>query len=322
MVHQRRGSEFVSSGKLDRAEAEFALAIEYNPRYAAAFNGMGLVAHRRGQWQDALALFQEALIIDDEFAEAYNNRGAVLLQRQGFGDAADDFRAALAIDPGFVNARYNLALTQLQLGDLDDAEFELRKLVAVNPSLAIARAELGCLLVHQGRRAAAHAQLRRAIELQSDLASAHRCRGVLQRQAGDLTGAMWTLEKALRMDPSDTLARQELVLALLLSGNAPRAGRIVATLVHRWPASAVAHFLDGFVKRRCGDMRGAQDAFQRALSRRSDYPAAHLELAELHRVDGRLGRAREHYRAFLKRVPVSLESYRGVAAARLSRDAR
>jgi tetratricopeptide (TPR) repeat protein len=135
-LHQQRGAALLANDRLDEAEAEYQLALEYNPKNPEALNGQGLIALRRGDLRRAARLLRDALLQNDELAEAHNNLGVVLL---GLGDpqqARHSFRAALAIDPGYLNARHNLILALRQLGDPANARAEWLKLRALAPALA------------------------------------------------------------------------------------------------------------------------------------------------------------------------------------------
>jgi Flp pilus assembly protein TadD len=124
VLHQQRGALLLANDQLDEAEAEFVLALEYNPRNPEAQNGLGLIAFRRGDLVRAAAHFRDALIQNDEFAEAHSNLGAVMLAWGDLQQATGCFRAALAIDPGYVNARYNLVLALRQQGARHQARTE------------------------------------------------------------------------------------------------------------------------------------------------------------------------------------------------------
>ena len=81
------GVEALGRGELDRAAGHFALALEYEPRFAEAENGLGLVALRRGDWARAEERFRAALALNEDLAEAHLNLAAVLMQRDDDADA-------------------------------------------------------------------------------------------------------------------------------------------------------------------------------------------------------------------------------------------
>ena len=102
-------AESLTADRLNEAEAEFVLALEYNPHYAEAVNGLGLIAYRRGQLDRARDHFREAIVHNDDFAEAHGNLGVILLETGKHRDAETALRAAARIEPDDEGIRANLA---------------------------------------------------------------------------------------------------------------------------------------------------------------------------------------------------------------------
>src|SRR4051812_19084197 len=127
---QSRGVDALGRGELDRAAGHFALALEYEPRFAEAENGLGLVALRRGEWARAEERFRKALALNEDLAEAHLNLAGLLMRREDNADALVEARAALAVDPGYGDARLVAGELLLRLGRLEDAHWELEKLCA------------------------------------------------------------------------------------------------------------------------------------------------------------------------------------------------
>jgi protein O-GlcNAc transferase len=304
--HVKRGSLLVAKKQLDRASAEYSLALEYNPRLPEALNGLGLIAFHRGQMRLALSFFTKAILLDDDFAEGHNNHGVVLLRVHETEAAVRSFRNAISVDPGYVNARFNLALGLLRLGKAHKARFQLQKVIALDPKMALARAELGCLEVYQGHRAAAGRQLAIALKLAGGVAAAHRCQGRLYRETGDLVQAETSHRLARKLDPSSSEALFELGLTLALRGKSQEASAELSRLVARQPRWAAAHFAHGYLMAQLGQHAAAEKAFRSALKLREDYPAAHLALADTLVSAGRAKDAKKSYLAFMSRVPVAL----------------
>ena len=55
-----RGQAALQAGELDSAEADFRKVAAADPRAGAAFANLGVIAMRRKQWDQALALLQKA----------------------------------------------------------------------------------------------------------------------------------------------------------------------------------------------------------------------------------------------------------------------
>jgi lipoprotein NlpI len=61
------------TGDLDRAEASLRRAIELSPKHPAAYNELGLVQRRKGQYAAARASYEAALAILPDFHYAHRN---------------------------------------------------------------------------------------------------------------------------------------------------------------------------------------------------------------------------------------------------------
>jgi choline-sulfatase len=81
------GTAELQLGRVDDAERAFRAITVQNDRYAAAYNGLGLVAIQRGDAQTALQQFQKALDADPHEVEPLLNLG-LLYQKAGNRDQA------------------------------------------------------------------------------------------------------------------------------------------------------------------------------------------------------------------------------------------
>ncbi|MCA9672628.1 MAG: tetratricopeptide repeat protein [Myxococcales bacterium] len=320
----RAGTRALAADRLDEAQARLTIALEYNPSFPEAYNGLGLIAYRRQQLVAAARFFRDAILRREDFAEAHNNLGVVLLAQHDLLAARASFRAALAVDPGYVNARYNLVLVDLRRGALALARRELLKVIALAPKMADAHAELGCLELVMSRRARAEAHLRRALALDARSVPALRCRARLAREGGDLPGAERGYRRALAIDPHDSGALYGLAVTLALANRSADAVAFVARVVRQRPRFAAAHFVLGYLlaKQHAPRVVAAEASLRRALQLTPRYPAAHLALADLLVARGQQTAATTHYRAFLTCVPAELAGERARVVAKLALAAR
>ncbi|HEY3594424.1 MAG TPA: tetratricopeptide repeat protein, partial [Polyangiaceae bacterium] len=104
----RAGTEALAGGDLETAEARFALALEYHPRFVEALVNLGLVEMQRGNFARARLDFERALRINSDLAQPHHALG-VLAERERRPDvAAEHYREALRVNPGFAASRGNL----------------------------------------------------------------------------------------------------------------------------------------------------------------------------------------------------------------------
>ncbi len=169
----RRGYAYLDSADPERAAIAFAHALEFDPDFPEALNGLGIVARRAGDLAGARRRFERAVRLAPDFAEGHANLGETLLAGLRDDAAEDELRAALRIDPDLADARQNLARALLRRGlDAKDraarwagARREYLHLLEADPGRAAAYHDLAFMDYVEGRFERAEAGYRRAVEL-------------------------------------------------------------------------------------------------------------------------------------------------------------
>jgi len=72
-----RGNEWMAKGELDRAIADYDLAIAFDARIAVAYYNRGLARQREGDLEGTLSDFDRAIQFNPRHVDAYLNRGDV-----------------------------------------------------------------------------------------------------------------------------------------------------------------------------------------------------------------------------------------------------
>ena len=72
--------------------------------------GQGTILNKRGKSDEAVSVFKKAIDINPHYAEAYEGLGLVYIHKKQEEDATQAFRKAIDINPGLVNSRYNLGI--------------------------------------------------------------------------------------------------------------------------------------------------------------------------------------------------------------------
>ena len=93
-----RGNGFQTNGDYDRAIAEYDQAIQRNPNDPIVFNNRGIAYKSKGDVDRALMDFSEAIRLDPNFAEALAHRGLLKLKK-GDASATADIANALSLKP-------------------------------------------------------------------------------------------------------------------------------------------------------------------------------------------------------------------------------
>jgi Flp pilus assembly protein TadD len=157
------------------AKEHFEKATRAYPRYAEAFNGIGIAELRMKNMEGAEASFQKAIAADDQHPTAYLNLGKLYILQRNAAKALPFLQKAASLEPRDPEAQAQLSFAQFATGDCKAA-------------LATAAR------VHSGPHK------------QGELA--HMVAGTCHEAAGDLAGAKAEYELYLAEAPQGTQAAQ------------------------------------------------------------------------------------------------------------------
>ena len=145
------GVDALQRGDLQTAEARFALALEFHPRFVDALVNLGLVEMQRGNFALARRELDRAVAINRHLAQPHHGLGVLAERESQWDEAAEHYRAALEVDPGFAPSRANLARLYFASDHLDDAREQFLRLVQVAPDDVHGHAGLAESLLRLGR---------------------------------------------------------------------------------------------------------------------------------------------------------------------------
>ncbi|MBK8161708.1 MAG: tetratricopeptide repeat protein [Gammaproteobacteria bacterium] len=191
----------------------------------------GVTLGSRGELDEAMRCYAQALELRPDLAEAHNNLGMIHLSRARLDEAARCFRQALAQRPGYASALFNLAGIRLRQGEYSEAIASCQDLLARNPADIEARIQLG--LAHGGRGALddAVACFEQALALKPDSARAWENLGTARLRQNRTEAAIDCFQKALALKPDSAEALHNLGRARLGQGRIEEAaGCFQATL--------------------------------------------------------------------------------------------
>jgi tetratricopeptide (TPR) repeat protein len=151
-------------------------------------------------------------------------------------EARDDQVQASTLDPDELYGSVGLSLVLRQADRLPEATALLRGKLARHPRDATLNYLLADVLLRSDpdpaspESAEARTALKRALLAKPDFAKAHATLGRLQLRAGEVAGAADELRMAVRIDPNDRLALNQLVLAYRRLGQQEDAAAVAGQL--------------------------------------------------------------------------------------------
>src|SRR5262245_37252605 len=110
-----RGNEWMKKGELDKAIADYELAIAFDSRSAGAYYNRGNVRNCKGDFEGALKDFNRAIELDPRYENAYLNRGVTLCRKSDFDAGRGDCNEVVEIKPRAAAAYRERAVAPQQL---------------------------------------------------------------------------------------------------------------------------------------------------------------------------------------------------------------
>jgi len=92
------------------SETLFRHALAVTENNYLAHNNLGDALDRRGQTDEAIRQYQEAIRLKPDYAEAHNNLGIALVRNSQSDEAVRQFQEALRLKPGYADARKSLEI--------------------------------------------------------------------------------------------------------------------------------------------------------------------------------------------------------------------
>jgi tetratricopeptide (TPR) repeat protein len=131
-----RGNGWMAKGELNRAIADFDLAVASAPAYAVAYYNRGVARHLNGDPDGAPADYNRALQLDPRLAPAYVDRSGIRYVRADLNGVISDNSKAFELDPRLAQAWNNRGLARRDKGDLNGALSDFDRSLKLNPKSA------------------------------------------------------------------------------------------------------------------------------------------------------------------------------------------
>jgi Flp pilus assembly protein TadD len=192
--------------------------VKKRPGNARAHNNLGMFLAERGQYDEALAHFDEACRLNPDDALAKNNLGLTLAKQGRIAEAVPLYLAALQRKPDYTDAHFNLGRALVAEGDLEAAKAHFSDTVKLDPTYAEAYFGWAMALKKQGRTAEAVEPLRRVVDLRPDWIEALDELALIlathaDSQVRDAPRAVELAERAVRLTRAERAAPLDVLAA-------------------------------------------------------------------------------------------------------------
>jgi Tfp pilus assembly protein PilF len=176
-----------------------------------------------------------------------------------------------------------------------------------NQSSGFVMNESGKALYAQGQYTAARREFERALLDHPDSPDYAFNVASAMRKQGDLIGAERTYRLALNLDPRHQPSHHGLAEMYVEQGRVAEAETHLQEWAATQPYLAAAQIENAWLRRRQGDLSGAEQHLRQALQLDPKHPVAMAQLGELYELSGRPDEARAMYQRSLARNPFQAE---------------
>jgi Flp pilus assembly protein TadD len=122
------------AGRNSEAAAAFERATELDPNNTSFWTNLGNARRALGDLTGAERAYTRALQINPGYADAANGMGVILVQQQRAGEAVPFLERAAASDSSLIEAQLNLGIALQESGQPARAAEQYRKVMALAPA--------------------------------------------------------------------------------------------------------------------------------------------------------------------------------------------
>ena len=146
IAYNNLGLVYQKKGEYKKAGQAFLKSIELNPRRAVTYYNLGVLYGRLNIVNESIKAYNKALEIDPNLVEAHVNLGIIYDDKAMFDKAYDEYVKALDIRPSF-EAYVNFGNHFDRLKEYDKAIENYNKAISLNPNDAVVHYNLGVVFL-------------------------------------------------------------------------------------------------------------------------------------------------------------------------------
>ena len=210
--------------------------------------------------------------------------------------------------PNSPQTHYDMGRELQDMGRFDESEVQLKTALALNSNLVLPRVALGMLSTEKGDLELGRKYAEEAIRMDPKNAEAQNDLGVIMEQQGDLAGAQMHLERAVAYGFRDAVFENNLGRVLDAQGNLSDAQRHEERALLIDPQYADGHYQIGETLAKEGDLSAAIRHFRRAVEIDPNLADAYAEAGQLMLRQNDLGNAADQFQHALQVNPFLYET--------------
>ena len=306
-AYQALGIFYASTGQKEKAAIEFRALSNSKPNDSKVKMLLIDTLIDLGKIQEAKAVNQELIKVNAGGPQGSMVEGRILIVQGKYEQAAAEFQKALHADPKSAVSYYYLGVAQNLLGFPSQAKSSWVRALELAPQLTEAQLALADLDANTGN----YDEALRLTEasLNSNLLLAHLIRAKVLLAKGDTKGGEAELQTVLARDPASLPALTMLVNLRIRESRPQEVLPRISKLVEQYPQNAGLRFLLAGVYFRLNELGNAEANAARAVMLDRQTPDGYTLLANIHKAQGSVEKAKGDLQAAIDVNPRTLANY-------------
>lgn len=196
-----RGNARKDIGDFEGAIADYNEAIKIKPDHTKAYNNRGIAKKNLGRVKEAIRDYDKSIALKPDYDDAYSNRGNAKRLIGDLEGAIKDYNKAIELKPYFAKAYSNRGASKIDMNDYDGAIADLKKAIEIRPQFVEAYYNIANAYFNTGKYKEAIDAYTDAIQLRPNYVEAYANRAGSKFRIEDFEGAIADYTKALQLNP-------------------------------------------------------------------------------------------------------------------------
>lgn len=314
--YNRRGNVYFNKGNYDQAIQDYNQAIRLNPEFGFAFNNRGSAYRAKEDYDRAIQDYNQAIRLKPDYAFAFNNRGNAYSAKEDYDRAIQDYNETIRLKPDFALAFNSRGSVYSLKKDYDRAIQDYNEAIRLNPDYAFAFNSRGSAYSAKGDYLRANQDYNQMVRLRPEDGWAFYLRGLFRYDHGHFSDAKKDFVKARELEYSPMYV----ALRIYLSQDTLREN-VTETLeknvegldLNSWPGPIIKMYLGRIEHKEVfGVTKKAPDALERSAWECEYY---YYTGEYLHRHSTlKIDLQEFFFRDAIEKCPVSFEEYQSAKA--------
>jgi tetratricopeptide (TPR) repeat protein len=303
LMHDSFGGALFEKGQFDDAIAQFREALRINPEYSGAKRNIGIVLLKQGKIDESIKFLTEAANSKGDQFKAHNYLGLAYAEKGELDTAIQHYKEAIRFAPDYVEAIANLGIALKEQGRVTEAIKEWERALLLKPDEPDVHYNMALAMAEQYKYDKAIKHFSAALESKPNWPEALYNLGCAYYEQGKFELTVKYCAEALRLKPDYYNAHYNMGLAFVQQGRYDDAAKCIKAALELKPDWPEAHHNLGYVYYRQGKLDLAEEQCAEALCLAPEYLTARLTLASILSETGKIEQAVEHYYEILRLDP-------------------